>query len=55
MYVGALGMGLTSGDLESMPPDRLMYLIHVHNLLHGAEEAEPRAVPGTIEQLKGIL
>ena len=57
MYVGGLGMGLTVDDLSSMPADRLMWLIHVNNLLHGGEEeaARQEGRPGTIEELKRIL
>ena len=55
MYVGAIGMGFTTKDLESMPVDRLMYFIHVNNLLHGGDEGEPEARPGTIAELKRIL
>lgn len=55
MYVGAIGMGFSTSDLESMPVDRLMYLIHVHNLLQGGDEGEAEARPGTIAELKKIL
>ena len=55
MYVGAIGMGFTTQDLESMPVDRLMYFIHVNNLLQGGDEGEPESRPGTIAALKRIL
>ena len=56
MYVGAVGMGFTTSDLESMPPDRLMWFIHCHNALNGASERTgPEYQEGTIERLKSIL
>lgn len=56
MYVGAIGMGFTTADLRSMPPGRLMWFIHVNNVLHGGPDSvEEKPQPGTIDQLKSML
>lgn len=55
MYVGAIGMGFSADDLESMPPDRLMFFTHVNNLLQGGGGKSDDSRPGTISELKKIL
>lgn len=56
MYVGAIGMGFTTADLETMPLSRLLWFIYCDNENQtGGGEKEPKTRPGTIAELKKIL
>lgn len=58
-YVGALSLGFTTADLESMPFNRLMWFIYCHNNSQGsAKHGGPKqqdTVQGTAEMMKRFV
>lgn len=55
MFVGAVSMGFSTEDLRTMPLNRLLWFIHVHNLNSAPKSDEPKPRKGTVDELKRIL